>query len=113
MHMYLFEIESLYTGIDQVGHRLSILINGSTALHTEEQVGDLCTFTFYDGREDTVKVFEVYWTEAGGNTTIQEDQLRVVHTRILDENVAGMKVSVDKVMYKELEKGGRREVRRI
>ena len=53
---YFFEIQVLYACVDQVRHFLTVLINCTALLHSEEEVGDLCTFTFDDGREDAVKV---------------------------------------------------------
>lgn len=99
---YFFEAEMLYGIVDQVSHVLTVLINSGTCLHAEKEVGNLCTFTSYDGCEDTVEILQVYLSQACGNTTVEKNNLGVIHAWILNKNVARVKVSMDKVVNKKL-----------
>ena len=100
----------LYAIINQVSHVLTILINSGTFLHAKEEVGNLCTFTPDNGREDAVKVLKVYLSETCSDATVEENYLWVVHIGILNKDVARVKVTVNKVVNKKLQRareGGR------
>ena len=104
----------LYAIIDQVSHVLTILINSGTFLHAKEEVGNLCTFTPDDGCEDAVKVLKVYLSETCSDATVEENYLWVVHIGILNKDVARVKVTVNKVVNKKLQRareGGRERER--
>ena len=101
----------LYAIIDQVSHVLTILINSGTFLHAKEEVGNLCTFTPDDGREHAVKVLKVYLSETRSDATVEENYLGVVHIGILNKDVARVKVTMNEIMNKKLQRvreGGRK-----
>ncbi len=98
-----------YAIVHQVSHVLTILINSGTLLHAKEEVGDLCTFTSDNGREDAVKIFEVYLFQTRSNATVQENYLGVVHIGILNKDVARVKVTMNKIMNKKLQRERERE----
>ena len=96
----------MYACVDQISHFLTVLINRITLLNSEEEVGDLCTFTFDDSCEDAVKVLEVDWSEARRNTTVKKNQLWIIDAWVLNEDVAWVEVAVDKVVDKQLKRKG-------
>ena len=109
---YLFQVKMPNRIIHQISHVLTILVNSSTGLHAKEEVGNLCTFTPDDGREDTVEVFKVYLSQTSSNATVEKDKLGIIHVWVLNKDVAWVKVTVNKVVNKQLQREGERETER-